>query len=120
MLAPRIPVLKDLEEGLQHFDLLCSMKNHPALFKQVFTPSSIYEISAHTFLDGLVVMYSAQQALKEKEEDIFKYFTDFILTLEHGGICLYLLYNIIVINCELQDGKCLCKLIQMLFWPLCT
>ncbi len=31
-------------------------------------------------------MYSTQQALKGKEEDIFKYFTDFLLTLEHGGI----------------------------------
>ena len=86
MLAPRIPVLKDLEEGLQHFDLLCYIKNHPELFKQVFTPSSIYEIKAHAFIDGLIVMYSTQQALKGKEEDIFKYFTDFLLTLEHGGI----------------------------------
>ena len=85
LLAPRIPVLKDLE-GLQHFGLLCSMKTHPEVFKQVFTSSSIYEITADAFLDGLIVMYSAQQALKLMEEDIFKFFTDFVLTLEHGGI----------------------------------
>ena len=61
------------------------MKTHPEVFKQVFTSSSVYEITADTFLDGVIVMYSTQQALKQKEEDIFKYFTDFVLTLEHAG-----------------------------------
>ena len=84
-LAPRIPVLKDLEEGLQHLNLLSSVKNHPELFIQVFTPSSAYEITAEAFVDGLSVVYSTGQSLKGQEEDIFKYFTDFIFTLEHGG-----------------------------------
>ena len=85
LLAPRIPVLKDLEEGLQHFNLLCCIKNHPQLFKQIFTPSSIYDVTPQMFIDSLDVIYSTQQMLKEKEEDTFKYFTDFVLLLGHEG-----------------------------------
>jgi hypothetical protein len=67
-------VLKDLEEGLQYFGLLCQIKKHPDLFKQV-------AVTAENILDNLMVMYSQQQLLKNMDDDIFKYFTDFILAL---------------------------------------
>lgn len=79
-------MLKDLEEGLQYFGLLCQVKKHPGLFKQLFTPSSQYAVTAENFLDNLMVMYSQQQLLKNLEDDIFKYFTDFILALYYEGI----------------------------------
>lgn len=79
-------MLKDLEEGLQYFGLLCQIKKHPGLLKQLFTPSSQYAVTAENFLDNLMVMYSQQQLLKNLEDDIFKYFTDFILALYYEGI----------------------------------
>ena len=78
-------MLKDLEEGLQYFVLLCQVKRHPDLFKQLFTPSSQFAVTAENFLDNVSAMYSEQQLRKSKEDDIFKYFTDFILALFHEG-----------------------------------
>ena len=79
-------MLKDLEEGLQYFGLLCQVKKHPGLFKQLFTPSSQYTVTAENFLDNLIVVHGQQQLLKNLEDDIFKYFTDFILALYHEGM----------------------------------
>ena len=77
-------MIKDLEEGLQLCGTLNEIKKCPALFLPIFTPSSKYEISADSFLERLVVDYSEQQSLRAQKEDVFKFFTDFILTLGYA------------------------------------
>ena len=85
LLTPIIPVLKDLEKGLQYFCLLCQVKKHPGLFK-LFTCSSQYEVTVENFLDKLTVVYGEQQFPKNLEDDIFRYFIDSILGLYHEGM----------------------------------
>ena len=85
LLTPIIPVLKDLEKGLQYFCLLCQVKKHPGLFK-LFTCSSQYKVTVGNFLDKLTVVYGEQQFPKNLEDDIFRYFIDSILGLYHEGM----------------------------------
>jgi hypothetical protein len=83
--VPKIPMLKELEDGLQLYGLLCEMRKHPAAFKPIFTASSSFDMTADDFLQRLVVHFSEQQLLRMKEEDTFKHFTDFIQALYYEG-----------------------------------
>jgi flagellar motor protein MotB len=43
--------------------------------------STSFDMTADDFLQRLVVRFSGQQLLRSKEQDVFKYFTDFIQAL---------------------------------------
>ena len=86
-------MLKELEEGLHLHGLLAEIRKHPAAIKPVFTASTCFDMTADEFLQRLVVHFSKQQLLKSKEQDLFKYFMDFIQTLYYKGkkiFCLFL------------------------------
>ena len=76
--VPKIAMLKELEEGLHLHGLLAEIRKHPAAIKPVFTASTCFDMTADEFLQRLVVHFSKQQLLKSKEQDLFKYFMDFI------------------------------------------
>ena len=91
--VPKIAMLKELEEGLHLHGLLAEIRKHPAAIKPVFTASTCFDMTADEFLQRLVVHFSKQQLLKSKEQDLFKYFMDFIQTLYYKGkkiFCLFL------------------------------
>ncbi|XP_028400112.1 uncharacterized protein LOC114523408 [Dendronephthya gigantea] len=85
--VPKIPMLNQLGEGLEQYGLLHEIRKYPELFKPIFTANSSFDITADDLIQRLVVHFSEQQLLKSKEQDIFKYFTDFIQTLYYEGIC---------------------------------
>ena len=87
--VPKIPMLKELEEGLQLYGFLSEIRRDPAAFKPIFTASSCFDMTADDFLQQLVVHFSKQQFLRSKEEDLLKYFSDFIQTLHYEGIVVW-------------------------------
>lgn len=86
--VPKIPMLKDLEDGLRLYGLSQSIKQNPNAFEAVFTVSDKFSITAENFLEKLIVHCSKQQLYKSKEEDVFKFFADFVQALSYEGICL--------------------------------
>lgn len=86
--VPKMPMLNQLEEGLEQNGLLREIRNYPELFEPIFTANSSFDITADDFIQRLVVHFSEQQHLKSKEQDIFKYFTDFIQALYYEGTIL--------------------------------
>ena len=84
--VPKIPMLKDLEEGLQLYGLSQLIKQNSDVLEPVFTQSDRFSITADNFLEKLIVHYSQQQLYKSKEEDVFKFFADFVQALFYEGI----------------------------------
>ena len=74
-IEPKIPMIKELEQGLALYGLLNTVRQQPGLFEAVFLESSQFDITLDDLLDSLEVKYSQSQLLKEKEEDVFKYFS---------------------------------------------
>jgi hypothetical protein len=71
-----------LQQGLSNCGVLSTIRSSPHLFKPVFTPGHSQYIAPEKFLDELCVEYSSSQLLKAKEIDVFKYFCDFIDSLD--------------------------------------
>ena len=80
-----LPQLMQLEEGLSSCQLLQSIQKFPDVWRPLFQPSDIFEITADKFLDDAVVAYSTSQLLKEIEENTYKICCDVILLLEEGN-----------------------------------
>ena len=74
-----------LEDGLSSCQLLQSIQKFPDVWRSLFQPSDIFQITADKFLDDAVVAYSTSQLLKEIEENTCKIFCDVILLLEEGS-----------------------------------
>ena len=89
---PKIPMLKDLENGLELHGLSQLIKQNSNVFEPVFTVSDRLSITADHFLEKLIVHYSQQQLLRSKEEDVFKFFADFVQALFYEGMYLLQLY----------------------------
>ena len=62
--------------------ILESIKKCPNLWKEAFVRGSSKAKSPDEFLDDLEVKHSQSQLRKEKEIDVFKYFCEFIQSLE--------------------------------------
>lgn len=86
-IEPKIPMIKELEQGLALYGLLNTVRQQPGLFEAVFLESSQFDITLDDLLDSLEVKYSQSQLLKEKEEDVFKYFSDMVQNIAHLGEC---------------------------------
>ena len=67
-------VLNPKSQGLTLYGLLNAVQQQPRLFEAVFLPSSEFDITLDDLLDSLEITYSQSQSLKEKEEDVFKYY----------------------------------------------
>lgn len=91
-IAPKIAMLKEIEEGLQLCGLLSEIRKHPSVFEPAFTASSCFDMTVDDFLQRLVVHFSKEQLLKSKEEDILKYFSDFVQALYYEGILHTIFY----------------------------
>ena len=78
-------MIKDLEQGLTLYGLLNMVRKQPQLFEPVFVQSSQFDVTLDDLLHSLEVTYSQSQSLKEKEEDVFKYFSDMMQNLAHSG-----------------------------------
>ena len=89
--VPKIPMLKDLEEGLQLYGLSQLIKQNSEVLEPVFTQSDKFNITADNFLEKLIVHYSQQQLYKSKEEDVFKFFADFVQALFYEGTSILLI-----------------------------
>lgn len=63
-----------LEDGLSSCQLLQSIQKFPDVWRPLFQPSDIFEITADKFLDDAVVAYGTSQLLKEIEENTYKIF----------------------------------------------
>ncbi|XP_028394535.1 uncharacterized protein LOC114518737 [Dendronephthya gigantea] len=77
-----MPELMQLEQGLSSCGILESVKKCPELWKFAFVRGSSNLKSPDEFLDELEVKYSQSQLQKDKEIDVFKYFCEFIQSLE--------------------------------------
>ena len=77
-----MPQLMQLEQGLSSCGILESIKKCPNLWKVAFVHGSSKAKSPDEFLDDLEVKHSQSQLQKEKEIDVFKYFCEFIQSLE--------------------------------------
>ena len=53
--VPKIPMLKELEEGLQLYGFLSEIRRDPAAFKPIFTASSCFDMTADDFLQQLFI-----------------------------------------------------------------
>lgn len=87
-IEPKIPMIKELEQGMNLFGVLDAVKQQPRLFEGVFSAeSSQFDVTVDDLLDSLEVHYSQSQFLKEAEEDAFKYFCDTMQNIAHAGTC---------------------------------
>lgn len=77
-----------LTDGLSSCQLLQSIQKYPDVWKPLFQPSNIFDITADKFLDDAVVVYSSSQLMKEMEENTYKIFCDVILLLDEGNIVM--------------------------------
>lgn len=85
VVKPILPMINQLKKGLQLFNLLDVIKDHPNHFSLVFTPNSAFKVSPADFIDSLNVQYSEDGTnAKSLEVETFKVFTDFLEMVEHG------------------------------------
>lgn len=99
-IVPKIPMIKELEQGMNLFGVLNAVRQQPRLFEGVFVESGQFDITLDDLLDSLEVCYSQSQFLKEAEEDVFKYFSDTMQSIAHSGTWMPpLVFN----TCSLND-----------------
>ena len=102
IIEPKIPMLKELEESLNAFGFLDEARRQSKLFEPLFVSSDRFCINLDDFLDDLKIEYSQFQAMKEKEEDTFKYFSDSLLDISYNGnnkkmymFIIFILFNMV-------------------------
>eukprot|EP00112_Aurelia_sp_Birch-Aquarium-sp1_P006350 Seg1702.9 transcript_id=Seg1702.9/GoldUCD/mRNA.D3Y31 product="G2/M phase-specific E3 ubiquitin-protein ligase" protein_id=Seg1702.9/GoldUCD/D3Y31 len=84
VVEPILPMINQLKKGLQLFNLLDVIKDHPNHLSLVFTPNSAFKVSPADFIDSLNVQYSEDGTnAKSLEVETFKVFTDFLEMVEH-------------------------------------
>ena len=71
-----------LQQGLSNCGILSAIRSNPDIFEPVFTPGHSTQIKPEMFIDQLEVEFSTSQLLKAKEIDVYKYFCDFIDSLD--------------------------------------
>ena len=84
IIEPKIPILKELEEGMNSFGFLTEARRQSTLFESLFVSSNRFFIILDNFLDDLLIEYSQSQMMKEKK-DTFKYFSDSLLEISYDG-----------------------------------
>ena len=98
MIEPKIPMLKELEEGLNVFSFLDEATRQSKLFESLFVSSNRFSITLDGFLNDLLIEYSQSQTMKEKEEDTFKYFSDSLLEISYNGNKKIYMFIIFIIS----------------------
>lgn len=80
-----LPQLLQLEEGLQTYGLLASIRAHPAVWETVFVLGKGHEVTANSLIDSFDVKYSDNHAKREAEADTYTHFNDFIHSVDMNG-----------------------------------
>ena len=86
-MEPILPMILQIQNGLESYGVLDKIKMHTELFKPLFVYSEDNEntIDSQKFLDSLLIMYSETGSnAKEKEVNTYKYFCDILEEFDHG------------------------------------
>jgi hypothetical protein len=67
-----------LEEGLQTYGLLRSIRAYPAVWETVLVIGKGHQITANSLIDSFDIQYSESQVKCKAEADTHTYFCDFI------------------------------------------
>jgi hypothetical protein len=73
-----LPQLLQLEEGLQTYGLLRSIRAYPAVWETVLVIGKGHQITANSLIDSFDIQYSESQVKCKAEADTHTYFCDFI------------------------------------------
>ena len=80
--APLIPMVDQLREGLELHGIMDIIKADRANWQPIFTPSDTFAIDADSFLDNVLPLYSDVGSNKhEKEIDTYKAFSDCVQSM---------------------------------------
>ena len=74
-----------LEEGLQTYGLLASIRAHPTVWETVFVIGKGNQVTASSLIDSFDVEHSENQVKRETEADTFTYFCEFIHSVDMKG-----------------------------------
>lgn len=80
-----LPQLLQLEEGLQTYGLLDSIRSYPAVWETVFVVGKGHQVTASSLIDSFDVLHSESQVKRESEADTYTYFCDFIHSVDMKG-----------------------------------
>ena len=84
--CPKMPMLDQVIDRLRLFGVLECIKKNFKLLEPVFSKSTIFSISADTFLGSMIGEFSESGSnMKELEVNIYKYFNDYIEDCECTG-----------------------------------
>ena len=74
-----------LEEGLQKYGLLASIRANPTVWETVFVIGKGNQVTARALIDSFDVEHSENQVKRETEADTFTYFCEFIHSVDMKG-----------------------------------
>ena len=74
-----------LEEGLQTYGLLASIRANPTVWENVFVIGKGNQITASSLIDLFDVKHSENQVKRETEAGTFTYFCEFIHSVDMKG-----------------------------------
>lgn len=80
-----LPQLLQLQEGLQLYGLLDSLRQHPSIWEVAFVAGKGIEVTANSLLENFEVLHSDQQMKRESEADAYMFFCDFIHSVHMNG-----------------------------------
>ena len=77
-----------LEEGLQTYGLLASIRANPTVWETVFVIGKGNPVTASSLIDSFDVKHSENQVKRENKADTFTYFCDFVHSVDmQGKLC---------------------------------
>ena len=88
-----LPQLLQLEEGLQTYGILESVRQHPDVWEVVFVEGKGLQVTSNSLLENIDVIYSERQLERASEADTFQYFSDFLHDVHMGGMYFLLTIN---------------------------
>ena len=80
-----LPQLQQLQEGLQLYGLLDSLRQYPDIWEDLFVVGKGTEVTANSLLENFEVLHSDQQMKRNAEADTYTYFCDFIHSVYLNG-----------------------------------
>ena len=74
--------IMQIMEGLKAYGLLSAIQNNPKMWEPIFSRECVPLLTPTTMLDEFEIIYSDSQQIREKESDVFFYFSSLVNSLE--------------------------------------
>ncbi len=104
-IEPELPMLDQLSDGLQLFDVLKMIRTCKEKMRKSFTADYRVEITPDVLLGIMNATFSHNEQLKDLETQTYKVFCDFIQLLHYGGnvfVFLFLLLDSYYTFCNIE------------------